>query len=134
MYNQKVETAEINLRPAEQALRGIELPQRTIIARDVNSHHLWWNSKIRTPKNHTKFMTVGDKAKLDLINLPDAMRYMYPNGTGESVIDLTLSMLDLTTEINNWAIDKYAHSGLNHKVITFKIHSESMETVPEPTT
>lgn len=79
-------------------------------------------------------MNIADKAKLDLINMRDAMRYKYPNGTGESIIDVTLSTLNLTTEINNWAIDKYAHSGSDHKVITFEIHSESMETVPEPMT
>lgn len=78
-------------------------------------------------------MEVAERGNLDLITIPDTTTYTYANGTGQSVINLTFSTPDITEQMRNWATDEDAHTGLDHEVIYFKVQSEEIDTVPEPT-
>lgn len=100
----------------------------------MNGYYSWWNSKIKTPRNHKNIIAIAELDNLDLMNTTDVMTYTNLNGTGESIIDLAFSTPNLTWEIDNWTINEEAHAGSDQKVNTFAIYSTSIEIVPEPTT
>lgn len=61
-------------RPAytiERELLNTEFPPRTILAGDMNAHHLWWNSQTKTPENNKHLPQVLEAGELNLVNTLD---------------------------------------------------------------
>jgi hypothetical protein len=52
-----------------------------------------------------------------LINAPDIATYHYRNGTGSSVLDLTIALPAVAREVTNWAMDDENPTGSDHEVI-----------------
>jgi hypothetical protein len=106
-------------------LQHVNLPERSILAGDFNSHHLWWNSKAKRNIQHEKLITLLEQNDFDLLNEEDTPTYHYNNGS--SVIDLTFSTAGVTPLMSNRAIDEDNPTSSDHEVIQFDTTSDSEE-------
>ena len=111
----------------ERKLQYVNFPERTILAGDFNSHHLWWNSKAKRNLRHEKLITLLEQNDFDLLNEEDTPTRHYNNGS--SVLDLTFSTADVTPLISNWTVDEDNPTSSDHEVIHFDITSDSEEHI-----
>ena len=64
---------------------------------------------------------------LQLINEEDTPTYNYRNGTGTSILDLTVATLTSTESITSWAVDDEATTGSDHEAIRFEFSTSTIE-------
>jgi hypothetical protein len=112
-----------NLFTIPRSLTPLSLPRRCIITGDLNAHHALWNSRVTNPRRAEELAALIEEQGWHLVNTPDIPTYHYKNGTGSSVLDLTLAAPAMAGEITNWAIDDEQATGSDHDVIRFQIQS-----------
>jgi hypothetical protein len=105
------------------SLTPLSLPRRCIITGDLNAHHALWNSRVTNPRRAEELAALIEEQDWHLVNTLDTPTYHYKNGTGSSVLDLTLAAPAMAGEITNWAIDDEQATGSDHDVIRFQIQS-----------
>lgn len=110
------------------------LPPRCIITGDMNAHHSWWDSRIRSPKRADELVEIMLTHDYDLLNTPDTPTYQHRTGTGSSVLDLTFASPELNNLATNWAVDDDAFAGSDHETIRFELLSPHALTQEAPTT
>jgi hypothetical protein len=87
---------------------------------------------------HTRadeLVTLIEEHGWHLANTPDTPTYHYRNGTGSSVLDLTLATPAVAREVSNWAVDEENPTGSDHEVVLFQIstlHPDAEHETPEP--
>ena len=97
-----------NLYTIPRSFTKIPLPERCIIAGDMNTHHTWWNSQIKTPKRADEIVQIMETNNFSLLNEPDTPTYYYRNGKGTSIIDLAFTSQAIHDSVINWAVNDNA--------------------------
>jgi hypothetical protein len=82
-----------------------------------------WNSRVRRNTRANELAELIEDEGSHLINAPDIATYHYRNGTGSSVLDLTIASPAVAREVTNWAADDKNPTGSDHEVIRFQITS-----------
>jgi hypothetical protein len=94
---------------------------RCIITGDLNMHHVLWNLQARCHASADEIVMLIEDHGWHLVNVPDTLTYHYRNGTGSSVIDLTIAAPAVAREVTDWAIDEDHLTGSDHEVVRFNI-------------
>jgi hypothetical protein len=108
-------------------LQYVNFPERTILAGDFNSDHMWWNLKAKRNLRHEKLFTLLEQNDFDLLNKEDTPTHH--NNNGSLVLDLTFSTTDVTPRISNWTVDEDNQTSSDHEVIHFEITLNSKEHI-----
>jgi hypothetical protein len=103
------------------ALTPLSLPNRYVIIGDLNAHHILWNCRARHNTRADELATLIEDEGWYLINAPDIATHYYHNGTGSSVLDLTIALPAMAREVMDWAVDGDNPTGSDNEVITFRI-------------
>ena len=90
----------------------------------MNSHHRWWNSRVKYSKNSKELLSWIKQNKGYLVSTPDLPTF-YRNNRQESTIDLVFT--------NNTSLIKDFHlldesTGSDHEILGFSITSSSLAT------
>jgi hypothetical protein len=135
IYNKRQKTTPPGLYTMERLIDNIELSiiDRSLLVGDFNAHHHLWNSNCPSPTRAETIVNLIENQDLQLINEPDIPTYNYRNGTGSSVLDLTITTSQLARLTINWLVNSELYTGSDHEVIQFTVISEDIETVPLPT-
>jgi hypothetical protein len=88
-YNEYDPQTKLHTRP--RTLAPLLLPNRCIITGDLNAHHPLWNSRVRHQTRADELVMLIETHGWHLINVPDVPAYHYRNGTGSSVLNLTIA-------------------------------------------
>jgi hypothetical protein len=107
----------MKLHTIPHALIPLSLPNWCIITGDLNAHHMLWNSQARCNTCANELTALIEDESWHLINAPDITTYHYWNGTGSSVLDLTIALPAVAREATNWAMDNENPTGSDHEVI-----------------
>ena len=109
----------------ERSFSQFNIPPRSILAGDFNTHHESWNPGMHPNQrsNHTQTRTLIDRYSLELANHPGIETHFGRRSKNKSVIDLTFSTPNLTNEMVNWSVDERANTGSDHAYIRFDIVS-----------
>jgi endonuclease/exonuclease/phosphatase family metal-dependent hydrolase len=107
----------MKLHTIPRALTPLSLPNPCIITGDLNANHTLWNSRVRHNACADELTALIEDEGWHLINVPDIATYHYQNGTGSSVLDLTIASPAVAREVTNWAVDDENPTGSDHKVI-----------------
>jgi hypothetical protein len=126
IYNEYDRTTKLHTIP--RALTPLSLPNRCIITGDLNAHHTLWNSRVRRNTRANELAALIEDEGWHLINVPDIATYQYQNGTGSSVLDLTIASPAVAREVTNWAVDDENPTGSDHEVIRFQVTSLHPDT------
>jgi len=116
----------------DRSLQYIHLPPSTILCGDFNAHHSWWNSDIEQQIRGDVLVDWFRANKSDLVNHPDISTYHYRQGTGASILDLTLATCDIYDRLVNWVVDEQAHTGSDHEVVRFTLVYDTNNLIPSP--
>jgi hypothetical protein len=121
IYNEYDRITKLHTMP--RALMPLSLPNRCIITVDLNAHHTLWNCRARHSTRADELAALIENEGWHLINALDIATYHYRNGTGSSVLDLTIASPAVAREVTNWAMDDENPIGSDHEVIRFQITS-----------
>lgn len=122
IYNEHEGTT--NLYTIPRTLINTPIPDRCIIAGDMNAHHPLWNSAVRSPKRAQELVSLMEENNLVLLNKMDKPTYHFRTGKGTSVLDLCFVTPCLEDVAVNWAVDKNACTGSDHETIRFQLLSQ----------
>ncbi|KAF8241516.1 DNase I-like protein [Wilcoxina mikolae CBS 423.85] len=115
IYNEHEGSSNIYTIP--RSFTNIPLPERYIIAGDMNAHHSWWNSQTKTPKRADEIVQIMETNNFSLLNEPDTPIYYYRTGKGTSIIDLAFTSQAIHDSVINWAVEDNASTGSDHATI-----------------
>ena len=105
IYNQIGQGTDIR-RTFQRSLEHTQLHQSTVIAGDFNSHHPWWNPRIKTPSTDAELIVDWfEEHNLQLLNRPGQMTYHRQNTT-PSVLDLVLITESVSRRAYNFALNE----------------------------
>ena len=90
IYNEQFQAPDNNERTMERGICNIPLLEKAIIVGDINTHHPWWNSNAKPPKQVESIINWTDMHNLQLINEEDTQTYDYTNVTGTPFLTLPL--------------------------------------------
>jgi hypothetical protein len=121
IYNEYDRITKLHTIP--QALMPLSVPNWCIITGDLNAHHTLWNSRARRSTHTDELTALIENEGWHLINAPDIAIYHYRNGTGSSVLHLTIASPVVAREVTKWAMDNENPAGSDHEVIRFQITS-----------
>jgi hypothetical protein len=121
IYNEYDHITKLHTIP--HTLTPLSLPNWCNITGDLNAHHMLWNSRARRNTHADELAALIEDEGWHLINVPDIATYHYQNGTGSSVLALTIASPAVAREVTNWAADDENPIGSDHEVIRFQITS-----------
>jgi hypothetical protein len=98
IYNERDPRTKIYTIP--RSLTPLPLPCRCMITGDLNAHHPLWNSHVRRPARADELVELIEDHQWQLVNVPDVPTHHYRNGTGSSVLDLTLAAPSMAREVS----------------------------------
>ena len=116
----------------DRTLHLLHIPQHSILCGDFNAHHSLWNSAVQQQIRGDVLVEWFRANKCDLVNQPDIPTYNYRQGTGSSILDLTLTTEDLFDRVVDWTVDEDAHTGSDHEVVRFTLVLDTDSLVPSP--
>jgi len=117
----------------DRTLQYIQLSPSSILCGDFNAHHSWCNSDIQQQIRGDDVLVDWFRAnKCDLVNHPDIPTSNYRQGTGTSILDLTLATCDIYERLVDWAVDEQAHTGSDHEVVRFTLVYDTDNLIPSP--
>ena len=119
IYNerQKLTPDSRPLYTMDRTLHLLHIPQHSILCGDFNAYYSLWNSAVQQQIRGDVLVEWFRANKCDLVNQPDIPTYTYGQGTGSSILDLTLTTEDLFDRVVDWTVDEDAHTGSDHEVI-----------------
>jgi len=114
----------------ERKLQYIQPNIPSIICRDFNAYHQWWNPAIRKAKNVEVLVKWLRKTTCQLLNI-DASTFWRSNLREKSIIDLTFHTDNFQENTcGKWAI--LEKTGSDHEVIGFSVFTRQTESYINP--
>jgi hypothetical protein len=96
-----------------------QLPTKSVILGDFNTHHPWWDP-LRTQSSNAQHLLDLIKAyNLELLNTPGEGTFYRPNMSTPSVIDLSFATKGIVNKIQDWQV--IPELGSDHFGVLFTI-------------
>jgi hypothetical protein len=64
IYNEKLRYDQTLPYTLDRTHKYIHIPARSILVRDFNAHHLWWNSSTKRPIHHKTLLQITEEGNL----------------------------------------------------------------------
>jgi len=129
IYNEKSQEEDSDMWTVERKLKDIQLFSKSIVCKDFNTHHSWWNSEVEHSIRATVLTHWLDVQDCELLNTPDETTYTHYFENPSSVIDLTFTTSAMLAFVKDWQINEEIAIGSDHEVIQFVISTKEAEMV-----
>src|SRR6266536_1038015 len=125
VYNEKSLKENYNDWTLNRILPHIKPQKYSIIYRDFNAHHSWWNLDVLKSIRTNELVQWLNQHQFKLLNKPDISIFYRQNMRNILIIDLafTIKALNQSKSIF-WQIDENVNTGSDYEVILFLIQSE----------
>jgi hypothetical protein len=115
IYNKHEGSSNIYTIP--RSFTNIPLPEQYIIAGEMNTYHIQWNSQIKTPKHADNIVQINETNYFSHLNELHIPTYSYRNSKGTSIINLVFTSQAIHDSVINWAVDDNSSIGSDQATI-----------------
>ena len=116
----------------DRTLHQLHITSHSILCGDFNAHHSLWNSAVQQQIRGDVLVDWFRANNCDIVNQPDISTYNHRQGSGTSILDLTLATQDIFDRVVDWAVDDNAHTGSDHEVVRFTLVLDTDNLIPSP--